>query len=274
MRLKNILYLLVFNIFASATITLAVLYFWEQSQSGKSTIPTPVIIYIPVTGTPPTVSAELSLLLPEGESTPAAPNKSPTPYILRTEIYFVQAGDSLGAIANRYEVSVADILSVNDLADPDTLYVGQRLNIPVGPLPTNTPFIPTPTISPSPTVTPRISPTPSRTPTRTPNQDDPIVSIESVLGAGDYSSERVKITHISGRDVTLQGWQIKDEAGNIYIFPQLTLRQGGLVYLHTRVGNDTVSDLYWGKAGAVWQSGATALLFDSNGQEISRYSIP
>jgi LysM repeat protein len=274
MRVKNILYLLVFNIFASATISLAVLYFWEESQLNRNSSPTPIIIYVPITGTPPTMAVEMAALFTEGEPTRPPATTTPTAFIMRTELYFVQPGDSLGTIAQQYEVSIAAILSVNELDDPDTLYVGQRLNIPVGPLPTSTPFIPTATITPSPTSTPRLSPTPSRTPTRTPNQDEPEVAIESVMGAGDFSVERVKISHISGRDSTLQGWQLQDEAGNRYIFPHLTLRPGGFVYLHTRSGSNTVTDLFWGLAGSVWQSGETAVLVDASGQEVSRFVIP
>ena len=64
MRMKGIIYLLIFNILVSATVTLAVLYYWDQANLGKnSKPPTPLVIYIPVTGTPPTLSAEISTLI-------------------------------------------------------------------------------------------------------------------------------------------------------------------------------------------------------------------
>lgn len=44
--------------------------------------------------------------------------------------YVVQPGDSLGSIANQYDLSLADILSANRFADPDTLSIGQRIAIP------------------------------------------------------------------------------------------------------------------------------------------------
>ncbi|WP_170270373.1 LysM peptidoglycan-binding domain-containing protein [Heliorestis acidaminivorans] len=46
-------------------------------------------------------------------------------------IYIVQKGDSLGKIASRYGIKVSDLLQYNDLPDPDLLYVGQRLQIPI-----------------------------------------------------------------------------------------------------------------------------------------------
>jgi lysozyme len=44
----------------------------------------------------------------------------------------VQAGDTLGQIAQRYGVTTRDIIAVNPLANPDILLVGQELLIPAG----------------------------------------------------------------------------------------------------------------------------------------------
>ncbi len=46
-------------------------------------------------------------------------------------IYVVQAGDTLFSIAKRYSVSVNDLATANGLLNPDLIYVGQRLKIPV-----------------------------------------------------------------------------------------------------------------------------------------------
>ena len=56
---------------------------------------------------------------------PASPT-SPPPLL-----YAVQEGDTLGAIAQTYGVSVEDLIAANDLADPNVLSVGQTLVIPV-----------------------------------------------------------------------------------------------------------------------------------------------
>jgi LysM repeat protein len=275
-QVKGFLYLLIFNILVSAAVTLAVLYFWDQARLGERiNPPTPAVIYVPVTGTPPTPDPAIALLL--DIATSPASTETPTPVDfsnIRLEPYRVQPGDSLGLIAQRFEISVADLLAVNNLDDPDRLLVGQELLIPSGPLPTPTLFIPSATITPTPTRTPRLSPTPTLTPTRTPNQEEAVVRIESVLGVGDYLNERVKLVHISGRDITLLNWILADSQGNQFIFPQLTLRQGGMVYIHTRNGQNTVSDLYWGLAAALWQSGEIVLLKDPAGVEIARFPIP
>jgi LysM repeat protein len=44
-------------------------------------------------------------------------------------IYVVSKGDSLWSIAKRYNTSIEDILEVNDIADPDVIYPGQKLVI-------------------------------------------------------------------------------------------------------------------------------------------------
>lgn len=46
-------------------------------------------------------------------------------------IYVVRPGDRLGDIAARYGVSVSSIVQLNGLSNPDVIYPGQRLKIPV-----------------------------------------------------------------------------------------------------------------------------------------------
>ncbi len=65
--------------------------------------------------------------------------------------YVVQAGDTLGAIALRFRVSVDDLMRANRLADPDKLRIGQRLVIPSGGSVQAAPT-PAPTATPQPTV--------------------------------------------------------------------------------------------------------------------------
>ncbi|MDI9546637.1 MAG: LysM peptidoglycan-binding domain-containing protein [Chloroflexota bacterium] len=49
------------------------------------------------------------------------------------EEYIVQAGDSLGMIAERFGLTLAELMEANYIANPDTVYIGQRLLIPVEP---------------------------------------------------------------------------------------------------------------------------------------------
>jgi len=44
--------------------------------------------------------------------------------------YTVQAGDTLGRIAQQYDMSVNDIAALNNIADPNKITVGQQLKVP------------------------------------------------------------------------------------------------------------------------------------------------
>jgi lipoprotein-anchoring transpeptidase ErfK/SrfK len=84
---------------------------------------------------------------PPAEQPTEQPSDPPTLPLSHT----IQEGDTLGAIAQAYGVSVEDLLAVNELADPDLLYVGWTLTIPDGspisptlPSPTEVPVQPTP----------------------------------------------------------------------------------------------------------------------------------
>lgn len=61
---------------------------------------------------------------------PPPPLAMPAP---ATSVYSVQQGDTLTAIARRAGVSVADLVRMNALADPDRLALGQRLLVPAAP---------------------------------------------------------------------------------------------------------------------------------------------
>ncbi len=66
------------------------------------------------------------------EGTENPPDEEPTSaQVPRSEQeYRIQAGDTLGAIAVKYGVTVDEIMRANDLTDPDRLVVGVVLIIP------------------------------------------------------------------------------------------------------------------------------------------------
>ena len=57
----------------------------------------------------------------------AIPATNPKP--LEDILYMVKAGDTLGAIAKRYGVTVADIQKRNNIANPNKIFPGQLLSI-------------------------------------------------------------------------------------------------------------------------------------------------
>lgn len=46
--------------------------------------------------------------------------------------YTVVSGDTLSGIANRFGVSVSDLVSANGITDPNLIYVGQTIQVPGG----------------------------------------------------------------------------------------------------------------------------------------------
>ena len=66
------------------------------------------------------------------ESTPEpvyTPVATATP---SSELYIVQKGDILSKIAVRFDTTTKTLISMNNLSNPDVLYVGQELRIPAG----------------------------------------------------------------------------------------------------------------------------------------------
>lgn len=105
-------------------------------------------------------------------------------------------------------------------------------------------------------------------------QTDIPVKISSVVGAGAMESEIVVVKFEGEGQLDLASWQLKDENGNTFTFPKLTLYPNGAVQVHTNSGTDTVIDLYWGIGESVWSSGENARLFDSQGNFRAVYRVP
>lgn len=190
---------------------------------------------------------------------------TPTPAPGGETVYVAKPGDSLSAIAFQYGISVQELMAANDLTDPDVLFVGQRLVIPVPgsvPLPSAT----SPTATTAPTGGPTVAPTNTR-PT------GPDLRIESVQMAPEGGDSYVVLTNW-GTWVRLRDWTLDDGQGHVYTFPDLSLFQGGSVRVHTSAGTNTEVDLYWGTDEAVFVSGRTISLKDDAGSVVVTYTIP
>ena len=105
-------------------------------------------------------------------------------------------------------------------------------------------------------------------------QTDIPVKISSVVGAGTLTSEIVVVKFEGTGELDLASWQLKDENGNTFTFPKITLYPNGAVQVHTNTGTDSVIDLYWGLGDAVWSSGENARLIDSQGNLRAVYRVP
>ena len=100
------------------------------------------------------------------------------------------------------------------------------------------------------------------------------IQIVSVVGADNLGAEVVILRYLGEGQLDLSNWQLKDESGNIFLFPDIGLVKEGAVQIHTAAGTNTVVDLYWNMTAPVWKSGETASLYDSSGNLRAVYKVP
>ena len=100
------------------------------------------------------------------------------------------------------------------------------------------------------------------------------VQIVSIVGADNLGAEVVILRYVGDGQIDLSNWQLKDESSNIFLFPSITLVNGGSIQLHTAAGTNTVVDLYWNLSAPIWSSGETASLYDADGKLVVTYKAP
>lgn len=190
----------------------------------------------------PKVAGLIALRATPTPAAQPAEEGTPKPQATPTEayvVYQVKSGDTFESIAAAHGLSVDELVSVNGFSQTQTLGEGEVLRIPLNPKGS--------------------------------------VAIDSVIGAGDLDSERVLLKHRGGGEISLVGWRLEDEKGNVFVFPsspQLSLYPGGAVNIYTRSGVNTVVDLYWGLDQPMWASGVTVILRDAAGSVHTQYVIP
>jgi len=83
----------------------------------------------------------------------------------------------------------------------------------------------------------------------------------------NLNDEYVTLKNICSETIDLTSWTIKDEATHIYTFPNFNLDSNAQVTIYSGSGQDTSTELYWGRTStAVWNNGGdTLFLRDNNG---------
>ena len=243
------------NVLVSAGVMLAILFIWERARTPA--IPTP------------TVAPAATLLATDVALASPSPAPLPSPTPPAPLVYTVQEGDTLGAIAQTYGVSVEDLMIANGIADPHVLHPGQTLIISTAtpPTPASESSVETPP-EPPPADPALPTPLPSLTPSGA-----PVIEIAQVLGSGDLMAEVVIVRNRGGAS-TLEGWTLSDTEGHTYTFPAITLFSGAQVRLHSAAGSSTPSDLYWGRVSPAWVGGALITLRDAEGNVVDTYIVP
>jgi len=160
-------------------------------------------------------------------------------------------------------VSVATtvlVLTLWDTTSPYPLPLGGSGGVPADPLETNY-------------LTPLSPPLEAATPTLPP-LEEPVIIIETVIGAGDLNAETVVIRRVGEGGLSITGWRMSNGRGADYFFPNLVLSKNGSVRLYSRGGIDSVIELYWGRSESSWRSGDTVSLYDYAGNLRASYGIP
>jgi len=122
---------------------------------------------IAVNNLDPTLPIDIGDQLTIPGSDTELPTETPIPLSMRRGTiieYIVKPGENLASIAEKFNSTVDDIVSENEIENPNEIQAGTKLNVPVNlvtPLPTNT-------AGPSPTATTAVTPTDTPTLTATP----------------------------------------------------------------------------------------------------------
>lgn len=261
MNRRQLAFIVLVNAMVSLVIALAVVWVFEARRPDPeelAAINTPrpsAVLAAPAVETPTSAGGSAPIVAPTtAANAPAAAEATPTPTQAAEEIYVVQPGDNLLAIATRYSLTVDDILRANNLANPDFVFAGQRLVIPLlgGAAP------------------------PSTGETTSAGEPDVQgIQIAAITNPGDLTNEQVLIVNESDTAFTLQGWQLQRSDGPAFTFTNDTpLFPGGSVRVHTRSGDATSIDFYWGLNEAAWPPGTTAQLINDQGTLVHSYTVP
>lgn len=259
MNRRQLAFVVLINTVVSLVVALGVVWAFEARRPDLEEL---AAIYTPrpepVLAAPATQAPAVAAQATPPTTTETAvetPTATPESAPQAEEIYIVQPGDTLLVVATRYGIAVDDILRANNLSNPDYVFSGQRLVIPVqgaGGAPAGT--------------------APAET-----TGGEPVVQgveVAAVSGVGDLANEQVIVANESDLAFSLQGWKVEREGGPAYTFGNVPLFPGGSVRLRSGAGADTTVDLFWNQPSPVWQSGAVVRLLNAQGNVVSSYTVP
>ena len=259
MSFRQMLPFLFLNVVVSAVVVLSILFWWDNRTEGAmGAAEITAEAALSSDGLPtPNIAAP-----PSGTEAPAA---TATAEAGGPVVHTVQAGETLNMISQQYDVSIDDIMLMNGMDNPNFIAVGQQLTIPVGGIPTPTTAAPTEVVA-----------LPSPIPTEPAAAGGAgQLSISGILDPGALETEAVQFVNSGAQAQVMTGWKVRDEDGNVYTFGEVSIfGEGAGVLLHTRAGDNTFSDLFWGLDEPAWRSGEKLTLWDANEQVVAAYTVP
>lgn len=255
MNRRQLLFIILFNAIISLVIVLIVVWAIESRRPDPeelAILATPVIV--PVVTQPAVVTSDSSNVDAATATPLPVATADAAVDIGETEVYVVQSGDSLSSIADRFRIALDTLVRINELPNPDYVFVGQRLLIPVGAGNDGSALVATATPG-----------------------NEPItqgVIIRAVEGPGDLLAEAVQIVNDLNRVVNLADWILDQEGGPSYTFGNLQLFAGNYIWLHTRTGEDTSIAVYWDQESPAWRGGTVLRLRNPQGAVVSTFTVP
>ena len=240
MNRSQFLFLLLVNVLVTVSLVSVGFLLYEHRSIGRQIaavpeVPPPAMPTAPAPTAVPTVEAGGAATRASGFGSQAG-GVATAP---RT--YTVQAGDSLGAIAETFGIGPGVLASANGIVNPDLITPGQILVIP------------------SPDAVDEGSAW-----TATPDS----FAIE-VLHAGTYASEVIVIVNVGARPVSLANWTVSTSLDEEYRFDAMApLSPGDSIRLMSRAGTDTAYDKFWGRTPRAWTIGTTITFADASGAQV------
>ena len=83
--------------------------------------------------------------------------------------------------------------------------------------------------------------------------------------------EYITLRNICSFSCGMSNWVLSDEGNNMYLFSVFGLAPEATVTIHTSLGENTKSDLYWGREWEVWNNEDKLYLQDAEGGLVLRY---
>ncbi len=108
-----------------AAVTIAVILIKAGLNGGSGSTTTVGALPTTSTATKPTTTTKLVLTTATATLT-GTTTETTTP---GAEYYVVQSGDTLGSIAQKYNTTVDELMTLNPGVDPTALHIGQRIRV-------------------------------------------------------------------------------------------------------------------------------------------------
>ena len=88
----------------------------------------------------------------------------------------------------------------------------------------------------------------------------------------DFKGEFVRLENQGSVPIQLTDWTLEDSAHNRFTFPACTLAPGEYIRVWTGIGQDTLTDLHWGRTQGVWNNdGDCAQIYNAVGKFITSH---